>query len=101
MNILDVVEDAVNQFEDQLTKMTSVRASELGLDERAGYRLYINSDCVIAGETAAKSLNYYGGFSYIDPADIIQFAEYTIYRRDASRVDEALSYYENRKEKND
>lgn len=93
-DILDLVEDVMNQFEEQLSKMTVVNAEKLGLDERAGYRLYIDKNCIVAGETSAKSLNYYGGFSYIGSEDIIKMGEYTIYRRDNDRVDDALSYYE-------
>lgn len=41
---------------------------ELGLDRRAGYRLYVDHErtCIAVPKSADPALQYYGGYEYVD-----------------------------------
>jgi hypothetical protein len=78
-------------------EMTVVNARELNLDIRAGYRLYIDSDHIIVDVNGDGSLQYYGGFEYIDKEYRQEVGGFVIYSReqdsDDGRVSECLDYY--------
>ena len=62
-------------------------AEELGLDPRCG-SLYVAEDFIAT--IHRKSLDYYGGFEYIDSEYILSLQTLTIYSNEAERVDSAL-----------
>ena len=44
--------------------MTQVKPTDLGLDPRAGYRLYANDEGIAVPNSSRGPLEYYGGFEY-------------------------------------
>ena len=69
-----------------------VSAEAVGLDHRAGY-VFVSTDegwiAAVAGNV--RSLEYYGGFEYVD--DKLCIGEMTFYSSDSSRVADAIEYY--------
>ena len=90
------------QLQEQITKMVDqyfedsgaarVSAEDIGLDSRAGY-VFVSTEerwiAAVAGNV--RSLEYYGGFEYVD--DKLSIDEITFYSGDDSRVTDALEYY--------
>lgn len=94
MDILEIVENATRDFKDALAELPKVNTRELGLDERAG-RVWIDVDngLIIAGSANVRSLDYYGGFEYVDEGAVTEFAGFKVYDTYDDRVSEALDAY--------
>lgn len=94
-DILEIVETAQREIREALAELPKVNTRELGLDERAG-RVWVDVDngLIIAGSANARSLDYYGGFEYVDEGAVTEFAGYKIYDTYDDRVSEALDAYE-------
>ena len=75
-----------------------VSAEAVGLDHRAGY-LFVSTDegwiAAVAGNV--RSLEYYGGFEYVD--DKLSIGEITFYSSDSSRVADAIEYYNDKQQR--
>lgn len=81
MDELDfVVERLVNQ------DMEEVSATTLGLDQRAGYNLFVNEDWIACPKRDSRSLNYYGGFEYVDKDCVKEIGDWVFYSAEDSRV---------------
>ena len=63
-----------------------VSPQELGLDPRAGYHLFINEEYIAVGNGNRRSLDYYGGFEYVDEEHVTVLGEYIFYSADDERV---------------
>jgi hypothetical protein len=77
------------------------QASFLGLDHRAGYTLYVNvDDRVIAVHNRNRgTLDYYGGFEYVEKENVTTIGNYTFYRGDeCERVTKCLDHFEGKEE---
>lgn len=91
MSILELIEDFNEQLEAIVQGMDRACGyDELGLDPRAG-RVWINRDCIITNNP--RSLNYYGGFEYIDREYVFEVGDYTVYLADADRVQRCVVKY--------
>lgn len=76
------------------TKTTEVRASDLNLDSRCGnVRVTEDLDCIIIEEGCTRTINYYGGFEYVDQDYVTKYGNFTIYYSDSERVAGHLDYY--------
>jgi len=83
-NINDTVNDAVVEH------MRPLTAAELGLDPRSYYGpMYVSTEG-IAVEGATRTLNYYGGFEYVDVDDVRKYGNWTLYTSESGRVREHL-----------
>ena len=67
-----------------------VSADACGLDYRAG-KLYVTPDAIIAANSA--TLDYYGGFEYVDSEYVTTIGKYKIYSAESSRVMEAIETF--------
>lgn len=96
-NITDFIYDIEEIVEQKVySTMTEVSASSLGLDDRAGYRLYVSEDVIAVEKNRDGSLQYYGGFEYIDKEyrkELGNWVFYTTAGDDEDRVSECLSLY--------
>ena len=63
-----------------------VTPKEIGLDSRAGYRLFINEDYIAVSRGNRRSLDYYGGFEYVDEEHITVLGDMVFYSSDDERV---------------
>ena len=94
-NILDFVDDVNDRMRRLVNEMDYAPADELGLDRRAGYRLHVNEDCIVVDKDSDRTLQYYGGFEYVDKEYRIEMGDYVIYLGDDDRVRSHIdTYYE-------
>lgn len=85
------IDNMVDQyFEDAAAQRVSAEA--VGLDARAGY-LFISAEEGWIASRNTRSLEYYGGFEYIDFDYRVTVGEITFYSADSSRVADAIQYY--------
>ena len=63
-----------------------VTPKEIGLDTRAGYRLFINEDYIAVSRGNRHTLDYYGGFEYVDEEHITVLGDMVFYSSDDERV---------------
>lgn len=62
-----------------------------GIDPRAFIgTFWYNYDAIIIVKGNERSLNYYGGFEYIDADYIREYGNYVVYSAEADRVQEVL-----------
>lgn len=87
-DLRSVVADLVATFIENKTKIA--RNKDLGLDTRAGYALRVAEDGVVCPKSSDGSLQYYGGFEYIDKEDRCEIGEYVFYLSSDSRVSDCL-----------
>ena len=90
------IEIMVNQyFEDAAAQR--VDAEAVGLDARAG-SVFISTEEGWIASRNTRTLEYYGGFEYIDIEDRVTVGDVTFYSSDHSRVADALEYYAEQQE---
>jgi hypothetical protein len=67
--------------------MTEVTAEQLGLDKRAfwGYA-YIDETAVVVIKEQTRTLDYYGGFEYVDKDYRREVGDYVFYLAEDDRV---------------
>lgn len=87
--IIDEVNDFMNQV---VGRMDHVPASELGLDSRCGM-LYVSDTHIVVDLGRDRTLQYYGGFEYVDSEYRTEMGDYVFYSYDDSRVNEHLQEY--------
>ena len=63
-----------------------VTPKEVGLDSRAGYRLFINEEYIAVSRGNRRSLDYYGGFEYVDEEHVTVLGDMVFYSSDDERV---------------
>ena len=63
-----------------------VKPEDVGLDSRAGYNLFINEDFIAVSKSNRRSLDYYGGFEYVDEEHVTVLGDYVFYSAYADRV---------------
>lgn len=80
-------------FEHIKRTMVETEVSKLGLDNRAGGYVWVDEDTIAVSKTRDGSLQYYGGFEYIDKAYRREMGDYVFYLGDDNRVRDALDRY--------
>lgn len=99
MNLLDEVNDLVQA---QIDRMEEVLPEDLGLDRRAGYRLYVDSTTIAISKQDDRSLQYYGGFEYVDKDARHELGDWVFYTDEDNRVQRHLDrYFEKEDEEDD
>jgi len=94
MNLHDTIDNVNGIADDYVAELRRVRPEQLGLDPRAGYRMYADEEAVAVRTDDIRTLNYYGGFEYVDAHDIKVLGEYTFFMSNSNRVQECLDYLE-------
>lgn len=84
-DVLSEVEELVNNL---LQDAPQVPASRAGLDERCG-TLTIGEDFIAVPRHRDNSLQYYGGFEYVDKQARQELGEWVFYMLDDDRVVDA------------
>ena len=80
------IQDTLLQLQDEIeSSCRRVPAHELGLDPRCG-TVYVGEDFVATPNPG--TLDYYGGFEYIDPEYTIRLGEWKLYFKGDSRIDD-------------
>lgn len=70
-----------------------VSADRLGLDIRAGYKLFVNEDAIAVAKHNDRTLQYYGGFEYVDAEYRVEMGDFVFYMCDDERVREHIEAY--------
>jgi hypothetical protein len=97
-SIYDLIEDTENKTHRFVNdNMDLVPASDLGLDIRCG-RLFVNEDGIAVGKDQDRSLQYYGGFEYVDKDYRYELGGYVFYTVDDERVREHVAEFTNQEE---
>lgn len=86
MSVLDLIEDFNEQMNEHLQHMRYVHVTELGLDQRAAHRVWVDDDCIIVLKQEDRSMQYYGGFEYVDKDYRTEVGDYVVYFADDDRV---------------
>jgi hypothetical protein len=63
-----------------------VSADKLGLDIRAGYKMFVNEDAIAVAKHNDRTLQYYGGFEYVDSEYRVEMGDFVFYMCDDERV---------------
>jgi hypothetical protein len=92
MNAFDFLEDINDKIHRYVGKMDEFQAEDLGLDRRAAYRLHVDKDrtCIVATKGEDRSLQYYGGFEYVDKEYRQEMGDWVFYFADDDRVQRHL-----------
>lgn len=94
MNLYSAINQTETIAEELINSLRQVKPEDLGLDPRSGYRLYCDEYSVGVRTSDSGSLNYYGGFEYVDKENIKVIGEYTFFLADDSRIQDCLDYLE-------
>ena len=90
--IADLIAEMSDRMEEIVDTLKLVSADDVGLDRRAGM-LLVGPEGIVVHERYRKSLDYYGGFEYVDAEYVRTIGDYTFYSREHDRVDEAVLHY--------
>lgn len=93
--LADTVDDQVQRLLEE--RYTQVSAEEVGLDRRAGHRLYVSDEGIVVKVDYLRDLEYYGGFEYIKNVNIIRLGDYVCFTAEDSRVESCIDYYNSEK----
>lgn len=86
-NALDFCEQMTEKARQMTAQMSEVQAKELGLDPRAfwGYA-FVDETAIVVIKEQDRSLQYYGGFEYVDEAYRREVGDYVFYLAEDNRV---------------
>jgi len=95
MELLNVIDEANEMLGNVIEDLPYVRADKIGLDSRAGHVFVdLNDELIITKAHNIRSLEYYGGFEYINDENTTTMGDYKIYGIDGDdRVEAAIEYY--------
>lgn len=90
MDALDIYNEARQKMDELVQTLPQARASDCGLDPRAG-QFWVDDDAgVLIIRSNMQALKYYGGFEYVNDDYVIELAGYTIYDEQDSRVGDVI-----------
>ena len=95
--IANLIEEIGDRMEEIIGGLDLVNADKIGLDRRAGFVL-VSREGIVVPERHVRTLEYYGGFEYVDRDCVHKLGNYTFYSRDDERVHEAIETYMDRVE---
>lgn len=82
----------MNELVDRYMKgAKEVLPEDLGLDRRAAYRLFVTEEVIAVIKSNDRSLQYYGGFEYVDKDYRIEIGGWVFYSAEDDRVADHLS----------
>lgn len=77
--LYDLIEQMGQQIQEHLeNNAQEVAAENVGLDRRCG-NIWICDDCVVIPRHMKGTVEYYGGFEYIDPSYVSQVGDWVVY----------------------
>ena len=101
-DIMSIIEEALSSIEQEVDSLPHVNASKIGLDVRAGM-VWVDTEAelIIASGSNIRSLEYYGGFEYVDGEYTTEIGRFKIYSAEHDRVRDAIDHYEESKDSDD
>jgi hypothetical protein len=93
MSVFDFLNDIDEQVQNYLAENFQEATSEdCGLDRRAASLLYVNDEAIVCPKSYIKTLDYYGGFEYVDSDYRKEIGDYIFFSHDDERVFESIVY---------
>ena len=105
IDINSVIDRQQTELSDAIKSLPCMSADKLGLDKRAGHKLYIDGEnrCIYVESHYLRALDYYGGFEYIKDDDgrleLNGFVRFDGY--ESERVAECFEFLNDNEEDND
>lgn len=88
MDVLNAMDDMVNELIDECD---GVSPEALGLDRRSAYRLWVSDEGIfVRAGSDDRTLQYYGGFEYVDKDYRKELGQYVFYSIEDDRVYEHI-----------
>ena len=103
MNIDDLRDRASELGEENLIGSQECLPEDLGLDRRSGYRFRVNVDEMYIAVTKSedRTLQYYGGFEYVDKEKRVELGEYVFYYSDGEdRISDCIDVFDGESKEN-
>lgn len=94
-DLIDSVQSKTHRFVND--NMDLVPATDLGLDIRCG-RLFVSDEGIAVSKDQDRSLQYYGGFEYVDKDYRHELGDFVFYSVDDERVREHVEEFTNQEE---
>lgn len=91
MNFEDLFFEMNELIDRYLMGAKEVLPEDLGLDRRAAYRLFVTEEVIAVIKSNDRSLQYYGGFEYVDKDYRTEIAGWVFYSAEDDRVAGHLS----------
>jgi len=89
--LIDEVNERLGDFvEDQ---MVEIKPEDARLDNRAAYRIYINDDAIAVEKGNDRTMQYYGGFEYVDAEFRVEMGDYIVYLAEDDRVRSHIEFW--------
>lgn len=92
MKLIDRASQLVDDFIEH-NEMEETNSGTCGLDPRAAHRMFIGREGIIVSKAHDRTLQYYGGFEYVDGDYRHEIGAYVLYMIDASRVQECIEWF--------
>ena len=89
------IDEKINDLIEQIVggqDVTTVNAEAVGLDYRSG-TVYVSVENDFIASASVRSIEYYGGFEYIDSEYTTSLGHIKFYSGETSRVRDAIDYY--------
>ena len=86
MDFNDLWMAANDLAEDALLSAGEYRPEALGLDHRAAHTIHVGTGFLAVTREADRTLQYYGGFEYVDREHRLQLGDWVFYSADSDRV---------------
>jgi hypothetical protein len=96
-NLITEVTDTVENYVYKNMEMIYCGRENVGLDMRCG-TIFINEECIAVPKYNQGTLEYYGGFEYVDKEYRYTMGEYVFYLAEDNRVREHIERYFDRDE---
>lgn len=90
----DVIDAANGIAEEYVATLMECKPKTLGLDPRAAHTLYVSEEVIGVDINQDRSLQYYGGFEYVDTEHRFQLGSYVFYSSESNRVRDHLDRIE-------
>lgn len=93
--IYAVLDECNQKIEELVNEMKAALPGEIGLDPRCGV-VYVNDDCIIVPKHKDATIQYYGGFEYVDKDFRHAIGDYVIYLAVDDRISGHIDRFYNR-----
>jgi len=91
--LIETIELSVERhINSHMTQITPAR-DNIGLDPRSAYTLYISEEAIAVHKNQDRTLQYYGGFEYVDKEFRKELGDYVFYLADDDRVASHIERY--------
>jgi hypothetical protein len=91
MSLGEAIEKIDEIAEELIGEMSEARAEDLGLDPRSCYgTMFVSDEGIAVVKHNDRTLQYYGGFEYVDAEYRYEIGDYVFYSSEAGRVNSCI-----------